>query len=140
MQRSRGKSSGSLWMRTPATAALGCVLGCGDDFGPVGEICNGSQDRTLSVVVAVNIDRVAEGSVMLNENGASFVHVRGDCRNWVGGSGGLARTGQLDGLAKKTLARELFYGQWESRARLCRRSFGSWWLLLFSRATRRRAR
>jgi len=105
--------------RRKPSSALGAVLAlaytaCSKE-PPLGEICNGSQDRTLSVVVVPGAGGIADGSILLAENGVRFFHVRGDCQYWVNkGEGSRYRTGSL-GDMKTQLATDLFYGQWGAK-------------------------
>ena len=78
------------------------------------ELCDGSQNRRLSVVVTVRSDRVPPYLTLKFENGARFFHVRGDCQYWVSRGYGRYRTGLLDDLQTQ-LKRDIYYGQWEQR-------------------------
>jgi hypothetical protein len=85
---------------------------------PSPKICDGSDQRTLSVRTGVG-GLVADGSMVLYENGDTFLQVTGQCRYWIGGY--VVRTGQFSETEADEFGRDLFYGQWQSRCLV-----GSW--------------
>ena len=104
--------------------AVGGGLGCGADETSLDEtscgasapqqLCNGSQDRRLSVVVAASPGSLGGDQIILYENGARFIHVQGDCRYWVSKGYGRYHTGLL-AESEVELKNALFYGQWSNK-------------------------
>lgn len=115
----RGRSRARLSRIALTAASAFGVAACQDSqetrTEAVVKLCDGSQNRTLSVAVAVDLGRIGGQQILLMENGASFLHVRGDCRYWVdAATTGRYHTGVL-GKLEEDLAKDLFYGQWASK-------------------------